>query len=260
MHFCIRLGLIVVLVAGGFTKVESRVVNEQKWGDLQMRFVYDGPPPPPKPIVAAGFAGLVDESVIVNQQNGGIANVFVWLRSSKANVLPVHPDLKARAKAPVDWDIAGGRLDPHVSILRRDQPLTINNRDAVGYNPNIQPFQNDAFNPLLKAGNQVKHSFAKDETLPVRIGCNIHPWLSGWVLIRNDPYAATSDANGDLKIEKLPAGDWEFQFWQERAGYLEQVEWKGAQTTWTKGRQMISIKPGKNDHGTIKIGAEAFRL
>ena len=41
-------------------------------------------------------------------------------------------------------------------------------------------------------------------------------------------------------------GQWEFQAWHEKVGYLATPEWP-------KGRFRFTVKPGSNDLGTIKI-------
>ena len=59
-------------------------------------------------------------------------------------------------------------------------------------------------------------------------------------------YAAISAVDGTFSIAELPVGQWQFQAWHERVGYLDTPDWP-------KGRFSISIKPGINDLGTIKI-------
>jgi len=57
---------------------------------------------------------------------------------------------------------------------------------------------------------------------------------------------AITGADGTFTIPKLPAGELEFQVWQERVGYLETP-------SWTRGRFTMTLEPGENDLGTIEI-------
>jgi hypothetical protein len=52
----------------------------------------------------------------------------------------------------------------------------------------------------------------------VRIYCNIHPQMSAFVLVRDNPYWARPAADGSFVIEDVPAGDWVVKAWHERAG------------------------------------------
>ena len=64
--------------------------------------------------------------------------------------------------------------------------------------------------------------------MPVKVACNIHPWMNAWLVVKDHPYMAVSDDNGKLEIKNLPAGEWSFQIWQEKAGYLREVAFREA--------------------------------
>lgn len=84
------------------------------------------------------------------------------------------------------------------------------------------------------------------ESLPTQIKCDIHPWMSAYVLVLDHPYAAVTDQYGKFKIENLPAGELEFRYWHERPGYVEKSV-------------KIKIEAGTTkDLGTIKVPAAKF--
>lgn len=229
-----------------------------EWGDLVGRFVFDGPIPVAKKITPdkdAQFCskdGLFDESLVVSK-DGGVANVIVYLRGS-ADEVPVHPDLAAKAPAEVKFDNKGCRFEPRVlPVWVGKQTALLHNSDPIGHNMNIQPFRNQGVNYLLPGdGGATDYKFEVEENLPVTVTCNIHSWMKGYLVARETPYVAVSDANGNFKIEKLPAGEWTFQTWHEKSGYLNTPEWG------KRGRFTMTIKPGKNDLGTVKLPASLF--
>jgi len=104
----------------------------------------------------------------------------------------------------------------------------------------------------------VEHGFSHAEQLPARVSCAIHPWMSAWLLIRDNPYMASSDANGRLLIKNLPVGKWTIQFWHEKAGYLSQVNQGGKRIEWKNGRLEVDIKPGENKLGPITLEQTVF--
>jgi hypothetical protein len=141
------------------------------------------------------------------------------------------------------------------------QDLELHNSDPIGHNSKIDPLQNPGINPILPAGGDpIMHKFTAEEGLPIKIGCNIHPWMGGYLVVRKDPYAAVSDATGKFTIKELPAGkELEFALWQEDSGYLKNAASKAAKAD-ARGRFKIKLKPGENDLGDIKVSRSIFKV
>ena len=223
------------------------------WGTLRGKFVFDGTPPTPaklnitKDVAVCGKHNLIDESLLVDK-SGGVQNVVVYVRSKGVKV---HPDLVKSANERVILDNKGCRFDPHVLVMQTGQPLTVKNSDPVGHNSNIQPIGDTAINPLLPAAGDYEQKFTRAQTIPVPVTCNIHPWMTGYILPRDNPYAAVSNPDGSFEIKNLPAGELEFQAWHEKAGYI-------SIDTWDKGRFTQTIQPGDNDLGVKKLPATLF--
>lgn len=224
--------------------------GEQEWGDLTGKFVFDGPAPTPakldvskEPICAKHNA--VNEGIMVGP-DGGLRNVVIFLASKK---VPVHPDYEATAKDEVELDNKDCRFEPHVVTLRTTQTLVLKNSDPVSHNSNVSAIGEAAFNPVIAPDGAARHQFSKSQNLPATVTCNIHSWMKGYVLPRDNPYAAVTGDDGSFTIKNLPAGTWEFQVWQESAGGL------AARPDWKKGKFKLEIKPGANDLGTIQVAA-----
>lgn len=49
----------------------------------------------------------------------------------------------------------------------------------------------------------------------VELGCNIHDWMLGYVVVLDTPYFATTGAGGDVRLE-VPEGNYTLQVWHER--------------------------------------------
>ncbi len=87
--------------------------------------------------------------------------------------------------------------------------------------------------------------------VPVPVACNYHPWERAYILPRDNPFYALSDATGAFCIAGLPPGKWEFQAWHERTGYLTTPQWP-------KGRFQVDIGSGTSDLGTIVLPPAQF--
>ena len=105
----------------------------------------------------------------------------------------------------------------------------------------------------------MEKTFGAAEKLPVMVSCSIHPWMKGWLVIRDTPYMAVTDEQGKFEIQNLPAGKWRFMFWQEAAGYVDDVKIGGKPQKWSRGIVEIDIQPGKNDLGKIVVAPDLFK-
>jgi len=247
-----------VLLAHG-----SSAAAADGWGALTGQVVYDGKPAAPKPIQVTkdpeycGKFGLKEETMVVNPDNGGIANVGVWLSVGKTDkVKPtIHPDLKKLAAEKVKIDNKECRFTPHMLTVWTEQSIELGNGDPVGHNTKIDTLNNanPPINQLIPAGKSIDHKFKAEETLPVKVSCSIHGWMNGWIIVRDTPYAVVTDADGKFKIENVPAGKWKFRFWQEDIGYLQDVKVDGKAQKWKKGEVEVEIKDGETtDLGVIQ--------
>ena len=227
--------------------------------------MFDGKAPAPvkanvnKDIAYCGKFNVLDESVVVNPKNGGVANLLSFLYVSRDGKKPaVHPDFAKTANDEIKLDNNKCRFEPHFTVLRTTQTLIVGNSDSTGHNTNITALANPAQNILVPAGSELKMKFPIEERFPMQVVCNIHPWMHGKVVVKEHPYVAVTDKDGKMTIKNIPVGKWTFQFWHERPGYVTKVTIDGKPTTWTRGRVELTIEPGKNDLGIIKMAPSVF--
>jgi hypothetical protein len=237
-------------------------LSAEGWGHLKLRLVYDGVVPKREPVTLtkdAAYCGkfkLVDDSLIVNPENKGIANVVVYVRTKD---VAIHPDYEAQIKKPVLMDNKGCRFEPRMTILWTEQTIHLKNSDTVGHNTALSMFFNDSINPLIPSGGTYKGQFKNEERLPAKATCGIHRWMTGWVVIRSNPYSTAADKNGLVELKNLPAGELEFQVWQEKAGYISKVTLDGTATEWIRGRAKFVIEAGKTtDVGDVLVNTALF--
>ena len=242
----------------------AKPTGPTQWGTLKGRFVYDGKAPAPvaipkvsenadAPVCCAGGCPM-DNSLLVGP-SGGLANVVVYLRTKKTSNIPIHPDSEKDVAETVELDNLKCMFHPHMLVMRTSQTLDIKNSDTVGHNTNIQPIKavNGATSQMISPSGALKYKFKVAEYIPVVAACNIHPWMKAYILPRDDPYATVSAADGTFEIKNVPAGsELEFQLWHERPGYLGNIEVNGNKLA-RNGRLKITLKPGENDLGKIKV-------
>ena len=185
---------------------------------------------------------------------GGIANVVVWVYTKKVKV---NPEYAKTATDKVELDNKNCHFIPHVVGLRVGQTLVIKNSDPVAHNTKIDGL-NTQINPLIPAGTAANKSSTLPKTSPAPVSCSIHGWMHAWMVVRPNPYFAISDKNGNFEIKDLPAGELEFQVWQEKSGYITDASVGGQEVKWPKGHVKWTIEADKTtDLGEMKLGARS---
>ncbi len=156
------------------------------------------------------------------------------------------------------------------NVCRTGQQLEFKNPDPVTQNVKVLCIANAAFNHNLPANSSEipNNPFKQPEHYPVSIANNIHPWMQAWLVVQSHPYVAVSDEDGKFEIKNLPAGaELEFQVWHETpgAGGLGppsatdlQATIAGKPAGWKRGRFKMTITPGANDLGEIKLDPARF--
>jgi len=236
-----------------------------QWGSITGRFIYDGKSPAAvkvnvdKDTEVCGKHNLLDEGLTVGA-GGEIKDAVIYLYTKNP---AVHPDYAKTAEAEVPLDNKNCRFEPHVVVLRTTQSLVLKNSDPVGHNSKVDAIINAPINVLIPSNGAAPTKFPMQESLPMKVGCNIHPWMGAWVVVKDHPYAAVSDDKGKFEIKNLPAGtELEFVLWQEKSGYLKNAKFTGKASVAAadaKGRFKIKLKPGETvDLGDIKVSPALF--
>ncbi|GAA4425928.1 hypothetical protein [Bremerella cremea] len=251
-----RFSLLVMLVLSGF----AQGLMAEEWGDVQGRFIVQGKPvPAPGLAIPAALAGFCGGAAIANPalrigNKGELQDVALWLYVGRNEEAPKpHPMYEKLRANKVVIRNAGCLYDPIMSLVRPGQKIEFVNADPIPHNFKVEGFQNAGINFLLAAGKSQVETFADEERYPMSAGCNIHPWMDAFIVIRESPYMAVSGEDGKFKIEKLPVGKHTFQVWHGNPGSLKQMKIGGEVVKDKKGLIEIDVKPGLNDLGDIEV-------
>ena len=80
------------------------------------------------------------------------------------------------------------------------------------------------------------------DRLPIKIECNIHPWMNGWVRVFDHPYFAVTDADGNFELKNAPAGNYRLMVWHGQGGWRGRYRWLASRTA--APNRAPSILPG----------------
>jgi hypothetical protein len=98
-------------------------------------------------------------------------------------------------------------------------PVTLKSSDPKNHNVNIK-LKISPFNSTIGPGQSVPFTPQSAERTPGAVVCDIHPWMSAWWMVLDNPYSAVTDSKGNFEIKNAPAGTQKVVFWQEAVGFL----------------------------------------
>jgi hypothetical protein len=234
---------------------EDQPAADGEYGTITGQLLLEGDIPKLPPLVEKGdtkvndpaicaAADVPDDSLVVDAETKGIANIFVYLPKA-ANV---HPRLRESQNKEVVFDQQGCRFTPHALVVRTDQVVRVKSGDNCAHNTKTNPTRNQPVNISLPAndrtGVEVKNK--APERYPVEVQCNVHNWMTARWLVLDHPYGTVSDEHGKFTIADLPAGEHELMIWHERVGAIEK-------------KFKVTVAVGKTtDVGTIPVPAARF--
>jgi plastocyanin len=211
----VSVGVSALLVAGA-SAYEAMEVKDG--GTISGEVKFSGTPPTPEKIAATkdqevcGKVEKVNEALLVGA-NKGIQNVVVSISNiQKGKKLP---------DTGATLDQKDCRYAPHVLMSPAGADLTILNSDGILHNIHTISSKNPSFNKAQpRFRKEMKEKFAQPET--VKLTCDAHGWMTGWLIVQDHPYYAITDTNGAFKIVDVPPGDYELKFWHETLGEATQ--------------------------------------
>ncbi len=118
---------------------------------------------------------------------------------------------------PVTLDQRGCRFHPHIAIVAQGQPLRILNSDGILHNVNLHAKKNEPFNRSMPGKvKQLEVTF--DYAERIRVGCDVHKWMAGRIIVAKNPYYAVTGKDGTFRFENVPAGKYTVEIWHEKLG------------------------------------------
>ena len=114
---------------------------------------------------------------------------------------------------------------PHVVAIQTGTTVDFLNSDDVGHNvywPSISGNKKLAHN-LGTWSQGEKKSFQFNDPGAASLLCNVHPEMSGYVVVVRTPYFAVTDKDGNFEIKNVPAGKYTLKTWSEDGKPTTQV-------------------------------------
>lgn len=106
---------------------------------------------------------------------------------------------------------------PHVAVVLKGTTVDFLNSDNVGHN---------VYWPSVGGNKKLNHNMGtwpKGQSKPFQFNdlgsaallCNVHPEMSGYVVVVPTPYFAVTNKEGEFEIKNVPDGNYTLKTWSE---------------------------------------------
>jgi hypothetical protein len=186
-------------------------------GTIEGKVVYNGAVPtqkiiPNKDVEVCG--GIRDEPLVEVGPDKAVKDAVVYLvQVAKGKAWPA-------AGKPPELDNIKCRFVPNVQVIPAG-PLDVVNKDPVLHNTHGYYGNRTAFNMALpNEGQRIPTELTRAGT--VRVDCDAHGWMEGWIYVVDNPYYAVTGDDGKFSITDVPPGTYNLVAIQSYTGPVQQ--------------------------------------
>jgi plastocyanin len=151
-----------------------------------------------------------DEEVVTGA--GGV------LKNAVVHIVGNLPEKYAPPAEDVIVDQSGCMYRPRVQVASAGQTVVIRNSDQTLHNVHTYKGPATLFNQAQVFGMPpLKKKFPAAGDV-VKFKCDVHPWMTGYVLVTDNPFRAVTGDDGSFDIQHVPPGNYTLEVWHERLG------------------------------------------
>lgn len=157
--------------------------------------------------------GIREEPEVLVGPDKGVQDAVVQLRD-----VPKGKAWPSRDKPPA-IDNRKCRFEPYVQVIPAGE-VDVVNSDPILHNTKGFYGRRSAFNIALpNQGQRIKAELSRPGD--VRVECDVHGWMQGWVYVADNPYYAVTPTDGTFTIADVPPGTYKLVAGQPNTGAVE---------------------------------------
>ena len=139
-----------------------------------------------------------------NVKNIPLENMVVYLEPLAAQVLPQQSET-------VNISQHSKSFIPYISVSQSTAKVSFENKDDITHHIYSADSENK-FSFKIRAG-KTDSTTQFNHAAEIAMGCNIHDWMSGYLLVVDTPYFAKTDAQGIASFTMKELGKYRVVVW-----------------------------------------------
>jgi plastocyanin len=170
-------------------------------------------------------AGVRHDLLEVDKETRGLRYVVVYLTGVDGSTIPLKPTERAkRSFEKLLVDQVDYAFAPRVLAVQEGKAVTFKNSDPANHNVRTTAGnKTNEFNMFTGVDGKYEHRFGLEpQHQPVRLGCDIHPWMRAWIYVFDHPYFGVTDEGGRFQISGIPPGAYQLHTVQPDIGHRDE--------------------------------------
>ena len=212
--------IALVLILPYFSARAYDEIAVSNGGSIRGAVKFEGKVPKLPPLRITKFKDVCkqvpDETLIVGPGQG--------LRYAVVALEGITKGKAIEKEAIHELDNVRCRFVPHVQAAGVGQFVLLKNTDPIMHTAHARfSSRQPDFNVGLYPGRTVRKPLVVSGL--AKILCEVHPWMTAYIVVADHPYQSLTDMYGEYLIEEIPPGNYKLKVWHEKLGRWEkQVE------------------------------------
>ncbi|MBI2229357.1 MAG: hypothetical protein HYU46_09675 [Deltaproteobacteria bacterium] len=219
----LALGLIVVSLGSSVAYEVSPVTGG---ATVTGKIVFKGAVPTPKKLLITKDEdvcgkGAVERKEIDVTKDGGLRHVVIFLEGVSKG--------KPWQKPPEGFVLDQKKCAflPYLLVMPKGAEATVLNSDQALHNIHAYELIGKASRTLFNVAQpkfkpKVTQQIAvRKGNTAVRVECDAHNWMLGWIFVADSPYAVLVEEDGSFTIDDIPPGKYKLNAWHPFLGTAE---------------------------------------
>lgn len=194
----------------------ARGLAEEPKVAIRGRVLFDGKAPKAKVI---DESGRNRDLIEVDPKTAGLRFAAVFLLDAPKSEAPAKlEELRIDQK---DFTFV-----PRIVTVRAGQAVKFTNSDSANHNVRgASLLPKNEFNVYTgTSGESIQRFIADPKNRPIRLGCDIHAWMTGWIYVFDHPFHAVTDSDGRFELHDVPPGKHHLAIRQPDVGFTRDIE------------------------------------
>ena len=191
------------------------------------------------PALAAqgAVSGQVNLLERVGEESEDLADAIVWLEPTGAT--------KAKGTAMnVTIELRNRQFSPRVRAVTEGSKVDFPNMDSFSHNVFSKAPDGPFDTGVYARGRSKDQTFREAGVFPIY--CNLHPRMTGYVVVLRSPWFAQAGQDGRFSVAGVPAGTYVLHAWHDRAAQEK--------------TQAVTVGASGVGVGRVELDARGFRF